>query len=51
MEIPLQDCVKCTDGVCWRSEYVLTNPVIDKVIHLVVKEALSPNTEYIVPAD
>jgi hypothetical protein len=51
MEIPLQAHVECTDGVCGRSEYVLINPVIDKVTHLVVKEDSSPNTEYIVPVD
>ena len=31
--------------------YVLINPVIDQVTHLVVKEDSSPNTEYIVPVD
>ena len=51
MEIPLQAPVECTDGVCGRSEYVLINPVIDKVTHLVVKEDSFPNTEYIVPVD
>jgi len=51
MEIPLHAPVECTDGVCGRSEYVLINPVIDKVTHLVVKEDSSPNTEYIVPVD
>jgi sporulation protein YlmC with PRC-barrel domain len=43
--------VECTDGVCGRSVYVLINPVIDQVTHLVVKEDSSPNTEYIVPID
>ena len=51
MEIPLKAQVECTDGVCGRSVYVLINPVIDQVTHLVVKEDLSPNTEYIVPVD
>ncbi len=50
MEIPLQAQVECTDGVCGRSEYVLINPVIDKVTHLVVREEAS-KTEYIVPVD
>ncbi len=49
MEIPLNAQVECTDGVCGRSVYVLINPVIDQVTHLVVKEDSSPNTEYIVP--
>ncbi len=51
MEIPLNAQVECTDGVCGRSEYVLINPVIDQVTHLVVKEDSSPNTEYIVKID
>ena len=51
MEIPLNAQVECTDGVCGRSVYVLINPVIDRVTHLVVKEDLAPNTEYIVPVD
>jgi sporulation protein YlmC with PRC-barrel domain len=50
MEIPLNAQVECTDGVCGRSVYVLINPVIDQVTHLVVKED-SSNTEYIVPVD
>jgi sporulation protein YlmC with PRC-barrel domain len=50
MEIPLQAQVECTDGVCGRSAYMLINPVIDKVTHLVVREDAS-NTEYIVPVD
>jgi sporulation protein YlmC with PRC-barrel domain len=51
MEIPLNAQVECTDGFFGHSEYVLINPVIDKVTHLVVKQAASPNTEYNVPAD
>ena len=50
MEIPLNAQVECTDGICGRSEYVLINPVVEKVTHLVVKEEPS-NTEYIVPVD
>ena len=51
MEIPLNAQVECTDGVCGRSVYVLINPVVDQVTHLVVREDSSPNTEYIVPVD
>jgi sporulation protein YlmC with PRC-barrel domain len=51
MEIPLQAQVQCTDGVCGRSVYVLINPVIDQITHLVVREDSSPHTEYIVPVD
>jgi sporulation protein YlmC with PRC-barrel domain len=51
MEIPLQAQVDCTDGVCGRSVCVLIDPLIEQVTHLVVKEDLTPNTEYIVPVD
>ena len=51
MESPLQAQVECTDGVCGQSEYVLVNPVTEKVTHIVVKEDESPNTEYIVPVE
>jgi uncharacterized protein YrrD len=51
VEIPLNAQVECTDGVCGHSVYVLINPVIDQVTHLVVKEDTSFNTEYIVPVD
>ena len=51
MEIPLRAQVECTDGVCGRSVYVLINPVVEKVTHLVVREDSSPNTQYIVPVE
>jgi sporulation protein YlmC with PRC-barrel domain len=51
MEIPLNAQVECTDGVCGLSEYVLINPVIDEVSHLVVKAVSSLHTEYIVPIE
>ncbi len=50
MEIPLQALVECTDGVCGRSVYVLINPVVDGVTHLVVRED-SSGKEYIVPVE
>ena len=48
MEIPLQAQVECTDGICGLSVYVLMDPVIDQVTHVVVKETIT-NTEYVVP--
>ena len=51
MEIPLDAQVECTDGVCGRSEYVLINPIIDDVTHVIVKEDSFPNIEYIVPVE
>ena len=51
MQIPLNAQVECTDGVYGRSEFVLINPLIDHITHLVVKGDSFPNTEYIVPVD
>lgn len=51
MEIALQTQVECTDGVCGKSVFVLINPVTEKVTHLVVRAAETPNAEYIVPMD
>jgi sporulation protein YlmC with PRC-barrel domain len=51
MEIPLQAQVECADGVCGRSEFLLMNPVLEQVTHLVVKEISSPNREFIVPLE
>jgi hypothetical protein len=51
MEIPLEAQVECTDMVCGRSAYLLINPVIEQVTHLVVRDAISPYPEYIVPID
>jgi sporulation protein YlmC with PRC-barrel domain len=50
MEIPLNAQVECTDGICGRSAFVLINPVLDEVTHLVVRED-SSSKEYIVPVD
>ena len=49
MEIPLNAQVECTDGVCGRSLYVLINPVVDRVTHMVVGEDKSPNKEHMYP--
>ena len=54
-EIKLNAPVECADGDSWQavghSAYLLINPVIDQVTHLVVKEDSSSNTEYIVPVE
>jgi sporulation protein YlmC with PRC-barrel domain len=50
MEIPLNAQVECTDGICGRSAFVLINPVLDEVTHLVVSED-SSSKEYIVPVE
>jgi len=51
MNIPMNATVECTDGTFGRSEYLIMNPVIDQVTHLIVKQAVSPNTEYLVPLE
>lgn len=51
MEIPLNAKVLCTDGVFGLSVFVLIDPVLDEVTHLVVREDAFPNTEYIVPVE
>jgi hypothetical protein len=43
--------VVCTDGVCGHAVYVLIDPIMEKVTHLVVRTDYSPNTEYIVPVE
>jgi hypothetical protein len=51
MEIPLNAQVECTDGVYGRSVFVLINPVMNQVTHLIVEEEAIPNTQRIVPVD
>jgi hypothetical protein len=51
MEIPVNAQVECSDGVCGRSVYVLVNPVLEKITHLVVKDSVAPHTEYLVPVE
>lgn len=41
MEIPLNVQVECTDGVCGRSIFVLIDPVIERLTHLIVGDELS----------
>lgn len=49
MEISINAQVLCKDGPCGQSVYVLINPVLDKISHIVVREK-SSSIEYIVPA-
>ncbi len=41
MNIPLNNPVKCKDGLCGRSAYMLVNRKGDHVTHVVVKEGYS----------
>ena len=48
MDIPVNVNVHCADGLCGRSTYVLIDPVLEQVTHLVVREAEVPHTERVV---
>ena len=49
MELPLGVEVHCTDGRCGRSTYIILNPAIDQVTHLVVRERQPSRVEHMVP--
>jgi hypothetical protein len=49
MDIPINVDVHCADGLCGQSTYVIINPVVKKVTHLVLKAMVFPHTEYLVP--
>jgi sporulation protein YlmC with PRC-barrel domain len=49
MNIPVNADVHCMDGFYGRSTYVIVNPVIKEVTHLVVREDRAPHTERLVP--
>jgi sporulation protein YlmC with PRC-barrel domain len=49
MDIPINAEVRCADGPCGRSTYVILNPTTEQVTHLVMKEEQSPHTERLVP--
>jgi hypothetical protein len=51
MDIPLNVKVECTDGVCGRSIFVLIDPAIERLTHLIVGDELSNLTGYMVPID
>ncbi len=51
MEIPINAEVKCTDGVCGRSTYIVVNPANQQITHIVVKLAHWPHAERLVPIE
>lgn len=48
MDLPVDVDVKCSDGLCGRSTYIVLNPASDRVTHLVVQERSFPNIERLV---
>jgi sporulation protein YlmC with PRC-barrel domain len=51
MDIPLNAQVRCVDGECGHSTYVIINPVSRQVTHLVVKEKGFSTREHLVPIE
>jgi sporulation protein YlmC with PRC-barrel domain len=52
MDISIGAKVRCADGPCGRSTYVVINPLTQSVTHLVVREEQDPlHTERLVPID
>jgi sporulation protein YlmC with PRC-barrel domain len=49
MDIPVNAEVKCVDGPCGRSTYVVLKPKTEEITHLVVKERNFPYVERLVP--
>ncbi len=49
MDIPIDAEVRCADGPCGRSTYVVINPLTQSVTHLVVREQDPLHTERLVP--
>lgn len=52
MDIPMDAKVKCTDGKCGKSTYVIVDPVKQAVTHFVVKyKKLPENPDRLVPVE
>lgn len=51
MDVPVGAEVRCRDGACGQSTYVLVNPVRQQITHLVVREHDPPHPERVVPVD
>ena len=51
MELPLGVEMNCTDGKCGQSTYLIINPVSMELTHVVMRTAVAPHTQVIVPLD
>jgi sporulation protein YlmC with PRC-barrel domain len=51
MDIPLGAEVRCTDGRCGKSTYIVVDPIMNKITHVVIREAAFPHAERLVPTD
>jgi hypothetical protein len=49
MDIPINAEVRCTDGPCGQATYVLVNPAIDEITHVIVRENNELEIERLVP--
>jgi hypothetical protein len=48
-DVPVDAEVRCSDGTCGHSTYVILNPVTDEVTHVVVEHEAFPFTDHLVP--
>ncbi len=48
-DIPIRAEVRCTDGLCGETTYLIIDPVQQHVTHVVVRDKRSPHTEWLVP--
>ena len=51
MDIPVNAEVRCADGDCGKSTYVIINPVKEKITHLVVNNRSVLQEEHLVPIE
>jgi sporulation protein YlmC with PRC-barrel domain len=51
VDIPIGVEVRCTDGLCGRSTYVIIDPASERVTHVVVKQHGGKENEWLVPLD
>jgi sporulation protein YlmC with PRC-barrel domain len=51
MEIPINVEVRCTDGLCGKSNCIILNPITDQVTHVAVEGNSFPYVKRLVPVD
>jgi hypothetical protein len=51
MDIPIEADVRCADGPCGWSTYIILNLATQQVTHLVVKQSTFSYTERLVPGE
>jgi sporulation protein YlmC with PRC-barrel domain len=51
VDIPIGVEVRCADGLCGRSTYVIIDPASERVTHVVVKQRGGKQQQWLVPLD